>query len=139
MISPPPRFVFFRNEGVNVLFFFKFRYNCFAVFYARGVLLHNSNTTAFIGQMFMQFPQCRQFSCLIDAFCPFNTIQLCGHTERHFPKPMQSSVIKYPSISVRPPPNENEKRSIGFFERSNHSPCPSYRQNTISAVRLIAR
>ena len=40
-------------------------------------------------------------------------------------QPIQASVMKYPSGSFVAPPKVKDARSIGFFERSNHSPVPS--------------
>ena len=38
---------------------------------------------------------------------------------------LHKSFMKYPSVLLLAPPNETLSRSIGFFERSNHSPVPS--------------
>jgi len=74
----------------------------------------------------MQFPQCRQCSCSIRNGILSCLMQPCGHTATQLPHPIQLSVMKYPSVFFSTPPNVKEALSIGFLERSNHSPLPSH-------------
>ena len=73
----------------------------------------------------MHLPQRRQCACAITAGMESVKMQFCGQTVPHFPQPVQSPDMTYPSGFAALPPKANETRSIGFFERSNHSPVPS--------------
>lgn len=60
-------------------------------------------------------------------------MQFWGQLPRHSPQPSHLPVMKYPSTASSAPPKENEALSTGFFDRSNHSPLPSYTRKAVRA------
>lgn len=86
----------------------------------------------------MQFPHLRQLARTMRNGTADESMHDWGQASRHAPQPSQEAVISYPASSPSIPPKENSARSIGLFERSNHSPLPLEMRKTVRASRDLS-